>query len=121
MVRRWMMALALGAALVAGASPGAADPTNPDETGWTQLFNDKGNSGQYFRTQFGPGFPNGYEAQINATHGDKIRSGSLYPAFNRKLTPEERQKVVVLDQLHKPDEWFTQEVVAEGNHIQIFV
>jgi 3-keto-disaccharide hydrolase len=31
-------------------------------------INDKGNSGQYFRTKFGPGFPAGYEAQINATH-----------------------------------------------------
>ena len=30
-------------------------------------INDKGNSGQYFRTKFGPGFPPGYEAQINAT------------------------------------------------------
>ncbi|MCS7270783.1 MAG: DUF1080 domain-containing protein, partial [Gemmataceae bacterium] len=36
-------------------------------------INDKGNSGQYFRTQFGPGFPKGYEAQINATHTDRIR------------------------------------------------
>src|SRR5262249_55016200 len=83
-------------------------------------INDKGNSGQYFRTQFGPGFPKGYEAQINATPGAKIRSATLYPAFG-KLTPEQREKIVVLEQLHKPGEWFTQEVVAEGNHIQIFV
>jgi len=41
-------------------------------------INDHGNSGQYFRTQFGPGFPKGYEAQINSTHGDPIRTGSLY-------------------------------------------
>jgi len=41
-------------------------------------INDKGNSGQYFRTKYGPNFPAGYEAQINATHGDKIRTGSLY-------------------------------------------
>src|SRR5207248_9701167 len=37
------------------------------------MINDHGNSGQYFRTKFGPDFPQGYEAQINATHGDKIR------------------------------------------------
>src|SRR5215831_13030923 len=43
-------------------------------------INDKGNSGQYFRTAFGPNFPKGYEAQINATHSDPIRTGSLYPA-----------------------------------------
>src|SRR6516165_2161875 len=42
-------------------------------------INDKGNSGQYFRTKFQKGFPPGYEAQINATHADPIRTGSLYP------------------------------------------
>jgi Domain of Unknown Function (DUF1080) len=83
-------------------------------------INDKGNSGQYFRTAFGADFPKGYEAQINATHGDKIRTGSLYPSF--KLSPEDRMKILVLnDAPHKPDEFFVQEVVAEGNHIQIFV
>src|SRR5437660_6765102 len=35
--------------------------------------NEGGNSGQYFRTQFGKSFPKGYEAQINATHGDKVK------------------------------------------------
>src|SRR5262245_59372663 len=29
-------------------------------------INDGGNSGMYFRTKFGPGFPKGYEAQINS-------------------------------------------------------
>jgi hypothetical protein len=76
-------------------------------------INDNGNSGQYFRTQFGPGFPKGYEAQINSTHRDKIRTGSLY-------IPDVKE-VLVFDQLHKPDEWFTQEVIAEGNHIIIKV
>src|SRR5262249_30663833 len=33
-------------------------------------ISDKGNSGQYFRAQFGPGYPKGYEAQINSTHPD---------------------------------------------------
>jgi hypothetical protein len=85
------------------------------------LINDKGNSGQFFRTQFGPGFPKGYEAQINATHSDKIRTGSLYPSF-RTLTDEEKKKILVLnDAPHKADEWFTQEVIADGNHIIIKV
>ncbi len=48
-------------------------------------INDKGNSGQYFRTKFEAGFPAGYEAQINATHGDPIRTGSLYPDGRTKL------------------------------------
>jgi hypothetical protein len=84
------------------------------------MINDKGNSGQYFRAAIGPDFPKGYEAQINATHGDPIRTGSLYPSF--KLTREDRAKILVMnDAPHKPDEWFTQEVIAEGNHIIIKV
>ncbi len=84
-------------------------------------INDGGNSGQYFRTQFGPGFPKGYEAQINATHTDPIRTGSLYPAFGAKLSDEAKKKILVLEAPHKPDEWFTQEVIADGNHIIIKV
>jgi hypothetical protein len=77
-------------------------------------INDGGNSGQYFRTQFGPGFPKGYEAQINATHRDKIKTGSLY-------FPQVKEVLVLNDAPHKPDEWFTQEVLATGNHILITV
>jgi hypothetical protein len=77
-------------------------------------INDKGNSGQYFRTAFGPGFPKGYEAQINATGGDKIKTGSLY-------FPKIMDVLVLNTAPHKPDEFFTQEVIAHGNHIQILV
>jgi hypothetical protein len=73
-------------------------------------INDGGNSGQYFRTQFGPGFPKGYEAQINSTHKDPIKTGSLYGFGEKNL---------VKDVLVKPDEWFTQEVIMEGNRIII--
>ncbi len=84
-------------------------------------INDKGNSGMYIRTKFGPNFPQGYEVQINATHTDQIRTGSLYPAFG-KLTDEERKSILVMkDAPHKPDEFFTQEVIADGNRIQISV
>jgi len=85
------------------------------------MINDHGNSGQFFRTQFGRSFPKGYEAQINSTHGDPIRTGSLYPSFNSKLSKDDKEKILVLKALHKPDEWFTQEVIAEGNHIIIKV
>ncbi len=84
-------------------------------------INDGGNSGQYFRARFEKAWPAGYEAQIDVNHSDKVRTGSLYPSFNPKLTPEQRKQVVVLDQLHKPNEWFTQEVIAHGNHIVINV
>jgi hypothetical protein len=72
-------------------------------------ISDGGNSGQYFRTAIKKGFPPGYEAQINATHADPQRTGSLYGI------------VKITDQLHKPDEWFTQEVIADGDHIIIKV
>jgi hypothetical protein len=85
------------------------------------MINDKGNSGQYFRAKFQKGFPPGYEAQINSTHGDPIRTGSLYPAFNSALKGDAREKIIVREMLVKPDEWFTQEVIAEGNHIIIKV
>jgi len=88
-------------------------------------INDKGNSGMYFRETFGPGYAPGYEAQINSTHSDIIKTGSLYPGNALKLTKAEKDKMmattVIKEQLHKPDEWFTQLVIADGNHIQIFV
>ncbi len=85
-------------------------------------INDKGNSGQYFRTKFGPGFPAGYEAQINATHGDAIKTGSLYPDGRTKLKDHKKEIAAVMNTAgHKPDEFFTQEVIAEGAHIQILV
>ena len=85
-------------------------------------ISDKGNSGQLFRAPFAPGYPAGYEAQINSTFPfDPVRTGSLYPAFNKKLTSEQRAKIIVSDELVKPDEWFTQEVTVRGNHIVIKV
>ncbi|HTU22083.1 MAG TPA: family 16 glycoside hydrolase [Gemmataceae bacterium] len=75
-------------------------------------INDGGNSGQYFRAQFGDKFPKGYEAQINSTASDALRTGSLIDLG---------AIVKVSDQLHKPDEWFTQEVIVEGGHIVIKV
>jgi hypothetical protein len=88
------------------------------------MISDMGNSGQYFRVPaIVRGFPTVYEAQINSTHSDPIRTGSLYPGgtFGRRLSPEDRKKITVREQLHKPDEWFTQEVIADDNHIIIKV
>lgn len=84
-------------------------------------INDKGNSGQYFRATFAKGFPPGYEAQINSTHTDKVRTGSLYADGRDKYSAEEKQKMLVFDKLVEPDTWFTQEVIAIGNHIVIKV
>ncbi len=72
-------------------------------------LNHGGNSGMYFRTAFGPGFPKGYEAQVNNTHADWKRTGSLYNFSN------------VREQLVQDDTWWNQRIVFDGNHIQIFV
>ena len=67
------------------------------------------NSGMYFRTAFGPGFPKGYEAQVNNSHRDPKRTGSLYNFVN------------VTEQLVPDDTWWTQNVTVRGNHIVIRV
>ncbi len=72
-------------------------------------ISDGGNSGMYFRTALGPGFPKGYEVQVNSTHKDPVRTGSLY-GF-----------VKIYDRLVPPDTWFNQHIIARGNHIIIEV
>ncbi len=72
-------------------------------------ISDGGNSGMLFRAAFGPGFPKGYEAQVNSTHKDPVRTGSLY-GF-----------VKIYEELVPPDTWFNQHIIAQGNHIVIEV
>jgi hypothetical protein len=84
------------------------------------MINDKGNSGQYFRTRFEGGFPTGWEAQINATHGDPVKTGSLYPDSRQKDLKDVKE-IRILKADHKPDEWFTQEVICVGPKITILV
>ena len=72
-------------------------------------ISDGGNSGMYFRAKFMPGFPSSYEAQVNSTHTDPVKTGSLY------------NFVKILDKLVPPDTWFTQDIIAQGNHIIIKV
>jgi hypothetical protein len=72
-------------------------------------INDGGNSGMYFRASMGKDWPEGFEAQVNSSHKDEVRTGSLY---NIKRVKE---------QLVPPDTWFTQEVIAYGDHIIIKV
>ena len=57
-------------------------------------INDKGNSGLYFRATRYPTFSDGYEAQIDSTHTDPIRTGSLYGMCH------------VYQRLVEPDTWF---------------
>jgi hypothetical protein len=61
-------------------------------------INDHGNSGMYVRAPKEATFTKGYEIQINSTHTDPVRTGSVYTY------------VEVYKQLVPPDTWFTQEV-----------
>lgn len=61
-------------------------------------INDGGNSGLYFRTTRKPGFADGYEAQIDSTHRDPIRTGSLYGMCH------------VYERLVEPGTWFEYEI-----------
>src|SRR5689334_9192158 len=53
--------------------------------------------------------PHRYEAQVNSSHKDPVRTGSLY-GF-----------VKIYDMLVPPDTWFNQHIIADGNHIIIEV
>jgi hypothetical protein len=86
-------------------------------------INDGGNSGLMFRAPFGPAwpaynpqFPACYEAQINSTHRDPNKTGSLYEVA------EDAVAVVSLKESPvPPNQWFTEEVIAQGNHIVVKV
>jgi hypothetical protein len=86
-------------------------------------INNKGNSGMFFRSGFRPGVPKGYEAQLNATHTDRVKTGSIYPNGEFGLNkPEFRSVMLVMDKAaHGPDEFFVQEVVADGPKLTTYV
>jgi Domain of Unknown Function (DUF1080) len=67
------------------------------------------NSGVYFHTKYQEeGWPDqGFEAQVNATHGDWKKTGSLYDVKNLR------------DPHHKDNEWFLYEVIVKGDHVTI--
>jgi hypothetical protein len=72
-------------------------------------LNHSGNSGMYIRTAWGPGFPKGYETQVENTSPDPQKTGSLYGI------------VKVTEQLIPDDTWWTQDVTAQGDHIIVKV
>lgn len=63
-------------------------------------INDHGNSGMYIRTPKEATFSKGYEIQINSTHGDPIKTGSIYTFVHN------------YKQLVPAGTWFTQEIEA---------
>lgn len=69
------------------------------------------NSGMYFHTEYqASGWPRkGYEVQVNNSHSDPIRTGSLYNIVN------------VTDPPAKDNEWFTQRITVKGKNVAVAV
>jgi hypothetical protein len=69
------------------------------------------NSGMYFHTEYQEsGWPEkGYEVQVNNSHTDRIRTGSLYNIVDVTTPPA------------KDHEWFTQHIVVRGKRVTISV
>ncbi len=68
------------------------------------------NSGIYFHTKYQEkGWPaQGFEAQVNQTHGDKKKTGGLYNIKDvMDIPPAEDNK------------WFTYEIIVEGKHVTL--
>lgn len=70
------------------------------------------NSGMYFHTKWQKeGFPKtGIEVQVNNSHSDPIRTGSMYKLHD-----------IMNDSPAKDNEWFTQTVIVNGNKITVKV
>src|SRR5207248_1257506 len=69
------------------------------------------NGGIYFHTKYQPeGWPKaGFESQVNNTHSDWIKTGSLYGLVNIARSPAEDNK------------WWTQEIIVKGNSVDVLV
>ncbi len=69
------------------------------------------NSGMYIHTEYQEdGWPQkGYEIQVNNSHTDWRRTGSVYGVQDVKEAPA------------KDDKWFTQHIIVNGNHITVKV
>lgn len=69
------------------------------------------NGGIYFHTKYQPsGWPKGgFECQVNNTHGDWIKTGSLYGLVN------------IGKSLAEDDKWWTQEIIVKGNSVTVLI
>jgi 3-keto-disaccharide hydrolase len=65
------------------------------------------NSGIYFHTHYQEhGFPKtGYESQVNVSHRDPVKTGSLYHIVKLYKTPA------------KDNKWWKQTIIVEGKHV----
>lgn len=66
------------------------------------------NSGLYFHTKYEDSFPKtGFEVQVNQTHGDRVKSGSLYNLIKLLSTPV------------KDNEWYTYHISVKGRLVVV--
>ncbi len=72
------------------------------------------NSGFYFHTQWlDEGWPQvGYESQVNVSHGDPVKSGSLYNTV--KIFEKDISAAGLSD-----DTWWVQEIIVQGKHVTV--
>ncbi|MCX6595182.1 MAG: DUF1080 domain-containing protein [Acidobacteria bacterium] len=71
----------------------------------------KSNGGIYFHTGYQEkGWPDkGFEVQVNNSHGDWRKTASLYMVQDNKEAVAEDGK------------WFTEHIIVQGDHVQVFV
>ena len=77
-----------------------------------EVMTEKGsNGGIYFHTKFQEsGWPKyGYESQVNNTHGDWRKTGSLYAVDDVKEAPA------------KDGTWWTQHIIVKGRNVQVLI
>ena len=69
------------------------------------------NGGIYFHTKYQPqGWPKaGFESQVNNTHSDWIKTGSLYGVVN------------IANSAAQDNKWWTQEIIVEGRTVTVLV
>ena len=72
----------------------------------TVMTKKNANSGIFFHTKWRKkGWPKGHEAQVNRTHKDPVKTGSVY--IVKKY----------LEQAHEDSEWFKYEIIVEGQRV----
>jgi hypothetical protein len=74
-------------------------------------INHQGNSGVYIKSQWEEGvFPTtGFELQVNATHSNPLKTGTLYDCLKYLKSP------------HGDDEWFEYHVICNKNTVEVKV
>ena len=70
-------------------------------------INQEGNSGVYVKSQWNEGnWPIGFELQVNSSHGDPQKTGTLYNIIKIFKAP------------HGDNEWFTYHIICKGNTLE---